>query len=907
MNRGFTLFVLFRLLTGSPVFAVNYYLSNAGNDANNGTSPFTPWKTITQLNTATLLPGDSILFMSGNHFSGQMVVSANGNETGIIYFGIYGGTDPALISGAVTLNNWANSGPEIYKASLATTPAHFFVDQKQMVIARFPNNGYRFHQQGAGNTGFVDSSLIQAGSDWQGAGIRMRTTDRLFEWNQVDQFVNDTIYFLNNSAVPVESGYGYYLDNLYSELDTAGEWFYDAGSSTIFYFPAPGSDPNGQITEASIHSNGILFQNGGSYCQVENIRFEKQSLSGITATAPVTQLMIRNCSFILQGFTGLSLPYGASHVDISDCSFQYINGAAIVANELSESGILQNDISYIGLRPGYGINTLQQGMGISLDGGSAVVIAENIIDSTGNSAINANGDEIVIEKNVCRSNVLHFNRMGGIYSYGSNSGTVNIRQNMVFSTSGSAEASPYQSITTGGIFLDEQCDQYLVALNTVAFAINDGISIYRGGNNHTVSSNVVYGCHAAQLAFTEGGSAGFNQGHWVTGNRFYAIHEDADVVSLQSGFDNFAPAVFDSNYYFNPYNFFAFKKRTISLQGNTDQYFTLSQWKAAFGGDADSRETFFFRNRYHVTSFTGEELVGNGQFTNNTDGWVNQTPGNLEVLLDNATLLDYGCMKLVTLTGGPSDYGEASYSGIPADSGSFYQLSFSCFSTREGNSAFFHKQQEAPYLTLNLLRYFPFTLTRRDYAVVFQNHYNPAATRLVAHLPVSDSLCWLDNISLREVETQYEDPTRKSKLFVNSTPQTVNYQLLDSVFFNLNQEAVTNQLTLPPFSSAILVFDSSMITMTQNSKTQFKEKPSLLIFPSITTSQQGMTIRHNLATPAQFTLRITDNQGRLVYQQYVDQPFMTKHITLPAGMMRGMYLLMLDNTQHHLQGKFILY
>jgi hypothetical protein len=54
-----------------------YFVSNDGNDSNNGTSPLTPWKTISKVNSGPsggYLSGDAIRFAGGQSFSGSVQV-----------------------------------------------------------------------------------------------------------------------------------------------------------------------------------------------------------------------------------------------------------------------------------------------------------------------------------------------------------------------------------------------------------------------------------------------------------------------------------------------------------------------------------------------------------------------------------------------------------------------------------------------------------------------------------------------------------------------------------------------------------------------------------------------------------------------------------------------------------------
>jgi hypothetical protein len=50
--------------------ANTYYFAASGNDANNGTSASTPWKTLSKLNSvfSSLIAGDKVLFNRGDVF-----------------------------------------------------------------------------------------------------------------------------------------------------------------------------------------------------------------------------------------------------------------------------------------------------------------------------------------------------------------------------------------------------------------------------------------------------------------------------------------------------------------------------------------------------------------------------------------------------------------------------------------------------------------------------------------------------------------------------------------------------------------------------------------------------------------------------------------------------------------------
>lgn len=102
-----------------------YYVSwSGGNDANNGTSTATPWKTLRKAETTTINPGDKILFKRGDtwnfenevsYFDGFDVLSS-GTAGNYITYGAYGTgarpifTDKQDVPGWTVSSNWISRG-----------------------------------------------------------------------------------------------------------------------------------------------------------------------------------------------------------------------------------------------------------------------------------------------------------------------------------------------------------------------------------------------------------------------------------------------------------------------------------------------------------------------------------------------------------------------------------------------------------------------------------------------------------------------------------------------------------------------------------------------------------------------------------------------------------------------------
>lgn len=111
MKTVLLLLVFFLSLDG---FATDYYLSSSkGSDASNGTSPNTAWATLDRINQQSLVPGDRILFKSGDIFEGTLQIGDQGSNDKPILIGKYAEGNLPILDGAgneasVFLNNPAH-------------------------------------------------------------------------------------------------------------------------------------------------------------------------------------------------------------------------------------------------------------------------------------------------------------------------------------------------------------------------------------------------------------------------------------------------------------------------------------------------------------------------------------------------------------------------------------------------------------------------------------------------------------------------------------------------------------------------------------------------------------------------------------------------------------------------------
>ena len=117
-------------LAGSAVAQTTYYVSEMGNDRNDGLSEGTPWQSLSRVSRERLEPGDTVRFRSGDLFEGQLVISNSGTAEAPITFTRYGAGEKPLL----------DAGNPRRGAHVATV---LIEDQDQLVISELKIRNFR--------------------------------------------------------------------------------------------------------------------------------------------------------------------------------------------------------------------------------------------------------------------------------------------------------------------------------------------------------------------------------------------------------------------------------------------------------------------------------------------------------------------------------------------------------------------------------------------------------------------------------------------------------------------------------------------------------------------------------------------------------------------------------------------
>ena len=104
------------------------YVDCQGDDGHDGTSPSSAWRTLAKLNSAALLPGDTIHLRRGCMWR-EILAPGKGGAPGrpVVFTGYGEGAEP-IISGADVVVGWSRARGSVYRAPCPNRPNNVYVD-----------------------------------------------------------------------------------------------------------------------------------------------------------------------------------------------------------------------------------------------------------------------------------------------------------------------------------------------------------------------------------------------------------------------------------------------------------------------------------------------------------------------------------------------------------------------------------------------------------------------------------------------------------------------------------------------------------------------------------------------------------------------------------------------------------
>ena len=633
--------ILFSVLS---TFATDYYLAENGSDANNGTSVATPWKTLQKLSIelggtsgtwGNFTNGDRVFFRKGDTFRGSIAFSAYNNNG--ITFDSYGTGSMPIIKGSRPVANWAVHNGNIWKATVSQRTYFLYINSVKQVLARTPNVG-TWNISGSTSTSITNSNIGTSGRNFVGANLCLRE----YDWRlnrQVITAQNGNLVSWANAINAAGTNANFYFDNKLELLDTAGEWFYDAPTQTLYLMSV--INPNTLNIEAATELLGIAGNDNRSDNIIRNLQFEHYADAAILLKGASNNNQILNCRF---NNNCNSFFVSGANANISDNIIENVSVQGMLLANMANSNIKFNTITNVGVefgnhRPNFVGDYYSSGIWL-INGNAGGVIANNKISNCGYNGIRFGGNGIIIEKNFIENTLLNMDDGGALYTFGSDSYNNILRNNIIKRVVGDHNGTVPGGIVNA-IYIDNYAHNIIIKDNIVEdIAVGSGILINAGSYGNNISGNTTYKCREG-VAFADWQAGPSIYNNTLLDNIFYANLQNSIPIQIASTDNNYnVLSSSNNNFLCNPYG-----TNVVNYVWSSSQTFTLSQWRqlnVANNFDINSKGSFYnlnfpADNSFMIVNNTNSNI--SSQYTNVVD--LNNNP------VSNLTLLPFTSRVLI--------------------------------------------------------------------------------------------------------------------------------------------------------------------------------------------------------------------------------------------------------------------
>jgi hypothetical protein len=315
------------------------YVSTRGNDVNSG-AKYKPLQSIQKaVSRAKSIKGPVIIKISGGFYSLAepiVFIAKDSRQDGETLTLSNLNNEKVVVTGSALLNKlvWTPYKNGIWQTHLNQDLIYdeLFVNGQRQQMARYPN----FDASARFLSGTSSDAVSkERAAHWHApAGGYIHALHRS-EWGDMHYRITGK---KDNSELNMEGGWQNnrrssmhpqyrFVENIFEELDTANEWYYDKAAKTLYYMPPKGLD----LSSAKFETPQIphLFEfKGTEAAPVKNI-----TISGLTLTGTLRTFMENKEPLLRSDWTiyrgGAVLYQGAVNCAIKNCTLTNLGGNAI--------------------------------------------------------------------------------------------------------------------------------------------------------------------------------------------------------------------------------------------------------------------------------------------------------------------------------------------------------------------------------------------------------------------------------------------------------------------------------------------------------------------------------------------------------------------------------------------------
>ena len=357
MFRCLLAVIFLLLLFGPSSYAVvEFYVSPGGHDANPGTRehPFVSLDHARQIvaNRADRSEPVMIFLSGGTYYIPDTLVfqaADSGTKDAPITYAALADQTPVISGGQKLQLTWSPYKDGIMQASVpaGTTGDQLFVNRQRQIMARYPNfdlNAAKFNGTSA------DAFSASRAARWANPAGGFMHAMHAALWGDMHYLINgkDTqgnlIYvggWQNNRQSRPHRQYRF-IENIFEELDTSGEWFLNTKTSTLYFYPPAGVKLDTAVIEIVRLRHLIEFRG----TQKEPVRFI--TLKGITFSHAARTFMENKEPLLRSDWTtyrgGAIFFNGAEDCTIQGVTIDQVGGNAVFVNKYNRRITVRDSI-----------------------------------------------------------------------------------------------------------------------------------------------------------------------------------------------------------------------------------------------------------------------------------------------------------------------------------------------------------------------------------------------------------------------------------------------------------------------------------------------------------------------------------------------------------------------------------
>jgi len=376
-SMKYTLLAAVLLMCTDSIFAKEIFVSPLGNDQGAG-SRETPFATFERALAETKKYAGkeplTIWFSEGSYYLSQSILLENecsGTPDNPIIFSAEPGAEVSIKgSQHLDLLNWVEYGDGIYVSEIPRGLVfdQLFINGERQMRARFPNYDYqkpirggKGYQQVRGgsnrryDTWFSYDPDIFSPKEWKSPGTGIVHAFQSHNWGNMQYRIKDIDrkedkILLAEGGWQLQRAYGigggakksswFYIENIFEELDVAGEWFLDTGANLLYYYPVAGVNLAETRVEVPVVKDLVQIK-GSKESPVRNIRFRgfrftQSSLTFMEEYEPLA----RGDWAIHRG--GAIFMEGTENCIIEDCDFEFLGGNGVFMSAYNRNNQVKN-------------------------------------------------------------------------------------------------------------------------------------------------------------------------------------------------------------------------------------------------------------------------------------------------------------------------------------------------------------------------------------------------------------------------------------------------------------------------------------------------------------------------------------------------------------------------------------